>query len=119
MPDRFEDHRGYIQDLLGGPIDGVTEIFTRAGSIRGNHIHRETTQWTYVVYGILKVAWIEDDVLYYKDYGPHSLVTEKAGIPHAWKAMTDCLVLVITRGPRSGANYETDTMRLATPIPFL
>ncbi len=113
---RTEDKRGYIQDLLEGPIDGVTEIFTREGSVRGNHVHALTTQWAYVVYGILRVAWAEDDGTHVKEYGPHSLITEAAGVPHAWHALTDALVLVITRGPRSADAYESDTTRLKVPL---
>ena len=115
MADRFEDHRGVIQDLLG-PVDAVTEINTRAGAIRGNHIHQQTTQYTYVCQGELTAAWIEDDGVHEKTYGPGSLITERAGIPHAWRAETDCTVLVLTRGPRSGEAYESDTTRLERPI---
>lgn len=115
MADRFEDHRGVIQDLLG-PVDAVTEIFTRAGAVRGNHIHQKTVQYTYVCSGELTAAWIEDDGVHEKTYGPGSLITEPAGIPHAWRAETDCTVLVLTRGPRSGSAYETDTTRLERPI---
>jgi len=116
MADRFEDERGVIQDILAGPVDQVTEIFTRKGSVRGNHIHLETTQWTYIAYGSLRVAWVEDDGVHQKVYGPGSLITEAAGIPHAWKAEQDTMVLVFTRGPRSGEAYETDTRRLERPI---
>lgn len=115
MADRFEDHRGHIQDLLGS-VDAVTEIYTRSGATRGNHVHRETTQYTYVCWGELRAAWVEDDGVHEKTYGPGSLITEHAGVPHAWKAETDCMVLVFTRGPRSGANYESDTDRLEVPI---
>ena len=34
-PGRFEDDRGVIRDLLVTPLDGVTEIRTRKGAIRG------------------------------------------------------------------------------------
>jgi quercetin dioxygenase-like cupin family protein len=41
------------------------------------------------------------------------MIEEPAGIPHAWKALDeDTIVLVFTRGPRSGQAYETDTQRL-------
>jgi dTDP-4-dehydrorhamnose 3,5-epimerase-like enzyme len=116
MADRFEDERGVIQDILPGPIDQVTEIFTKAGSVRGNHVHLKTTQWTYIAWGSLKVAWVEDDGVHEKNYGSGSLVTESAGIYHAWKALEDTLVLVFTRGPRSGEAYESDTIRLERPI---
>jgi len=108
---RFEDERGVIQDLLGR-IDAVTEIFTKAGKVRGNHVHLRTTQWTYIVSGVLEVAWIEDDGVHSELYGRGHLVTEAAGVPHAWKALEDTVVLVFTKGPRSGEDYESDTQRL-------
>lgn len=113
--DRHEDERGVIQDLLEGPLDSVTEIFTRKGAVRGNHVHKETTQWTYVVEGKLLVAFRPrgGSVIRECEYGPGELVLEQAGVPHAWKALEDTTVLVFTRGPRSGANYESDTQRLA------
>jgi quercetin dioxygenase-like cupin family protein len=118
MTDRFEDHRGVIQDILSGPIDQVTEIFTKAGSVRGNHIHRQTVQWTYIAWGSLLVAWDDGSGAgpQQKQYGPGSLITEPAKVPHAWKALEDTLVLVFTRGPRSGEDYESDTHRLERPI---
>lgn len=112
MPDRFEDERGVIQDLLDGPIDSVTRIFTRQGAIRGNHIHEHTTQWVYVVSGELLVAEGTEHRL----HGDGDFFEERKGLPHAWKAMSDCTVLVITRGPRSGQNYEMDTRRLDVPL---
>jgi quercetin dioxygenase-like cupin family protein len=108
---RHEDARGVIQDLLG-PVDAVTEIVTWEGGIRGNHVHARTTQWTYIVDGLLRVAWTEDDGVHTCQYGPGNLITEAAGVPHAWQAVTDCRVLVFTKGPRSGGDYESDTRRL-------
>jgi quercetin dioxygenase-like cupin family protein len=111
VADRFEDERGVIMDLLG-KIDAVTEIITRAGAVRGNHVHLRTTQWTYVCWGLMTFAWTEDDGVHTRAGRPGDLIEERAGIPHAWKADTDCRVLVFTRGPRSGAAYESDTQRL-------
>jgi quercetin dioxygenase-like cupin family protein len=121
MADRFEDERGVIQDLLG-PVDAVTEIFTKAGAVRGNHVHAKTTQWTYIVSGRL---WVvkqaggdsgENPMLEGLIATPGRLVAELPGIPHAWRAVEDTTVLVFTRGPRSGEAYESDTQRLAVPL---
>lgn len=112
---RHEDERGVIQDLLG-QTDAITEITTRAGAIRGNHVHKLTTQWAYVVSGEMLFARLEDDGLHTAVYGTGALVTEHAEVPHAWKAVTDCTVLVFTKGPRSGEAYEIDTQRLENPI---
>ena len=109
---RFEDDRGVIQDLLETPLDAVTEIFTHAGKIRGNHYHKLTTQYTYVVSGRLRVvtsdgAFLHDDV-----YGPGEMACEAPGVWHAWEALEDTRVLVFTKGPRSGTHYEDDVFRL-------
>lgn len=114
MSDRFTDDRGTIQDILTGEFDSATEIYTREGGIRGNHTHKETIQWTYVVYGALHVKMrgeggIEDEAV----LTAGDLHCDMPGIAHAWQAMESTLVIVFTKGPRSGANYESDTQRLA------
>lgn len=108
MADRFEDERGVIQDLLTGPISSVTEIYTRAGHVRGNHIHPRTHQWVYVVDGELQASHGGQVVTRH----PGDFFREPSGEPHAWRAVSGCRVLVITQGPRSGENYESDTIKL-------
>lgn len=108
--DRFEDKRGVIQDLLVN-VDCVTEIFTRKDAVRGNHMHKRTTQWAYVVSGRMLMASDHDGAVHQQSYGPGELVPELPGVPHAWKALEDSTVLVFTRGPRSGEDYESDTYR--------
>ena len=110
---RFEDSRGVIQDILGPPIDAVTEIFSNKGAVRGNHCHQITTQWTYVVSGELLVATRRLRGKQHEQvYTQGELMTDLPGIWHAWQALTDCTVLVFTRGPRSGQDYESDVIRL-------
>lgn len=109
---RFEDRRGVIQDLLGG-IDAVTEIRSRAGAVRGNHVHHHTTQWTYIVEGHLRIVTRDPgggggDRVYY----PGEMACEEPGVSHAWEALTDVVCLVFSKGPRSGDDYESDTVRL-------
>jgi uncharacterized RmlC-like cupin family protein len=111
MTDRFEDERGIIQDLLG-EVDSVTEIFTRGGAIRGNHVHRQTEQWTYIVSGSMLTAQGTAGKAGHRMAVTGDLLYEPAGVPHAWKAMEDTVVLVFTKGLRSGENYESDTERL-------
>lgn len=115
MADRFEDERGVIQDLFG-KVDAVTEIFTRSGAVRGNHYHQHTIQWTYIISGKMIFARMEDDGVHQVTKGPGDMVTEPPGIPHAWKALEDTRVLVFTKGPRSGEEYESDTIRVEKPL---
>jgi len=114
MSSRFEDERGVIQDMLTEPVDAVTRIFTVAGAVRGNHVHHKTTQWTYVTWGrMLVVTRSTNGTLLERTFGPGDMFCELPGVAHAWKALDDTQVLVFTRGPRSGENYESDVVRLA------
>jgi quercetin dioxygenase-like cupin family protein len=106
---RFEDERGTIEDIIpGGKIDCVTRILTKKGAVRGNHYHKHTTQWTYVVSGRLLVP-SGGEML------PGQMRMDAPGEPHAWKALEDTVCLVFTRGPR-GEDYESDTHRLEEPL---
>lgn len=110
---RYEDERGVIQDLLVQPLDAVTEICTRKGAIRGNHVHDQTTQWTYVVSGRLRIATrAPDGTCTDVALGPRERACEEPGVAHAWEALEDTVVLVFTKGPRSGTAYESDTRHL-------
>ncbi len=111
MAKRFEDERGVIQDILG-PVDSVTKIFTKRGAIRGNHTHQFTTQWAYIVWGKLRVVHRGPEGTFDQEYGAGDLLVEGPGVAHAWEALEDTLVLVFTKGPRSGENYEDDVIRL-------
>jgi quercetin dioxygenase-like cupin family protein len=51
-----------------------------------------------------------------KVYDPGTMVCDEPGVAHAWKAIKDTEVLVFTRGPRSGEDYESDTERLKVPL---
>lgn len=112
MTDRFEDDRGVIQDLFdGGPV-AVTHITTLEGAIRGNHVHRLTTQWTLVLKGRLLIS----NCGITAEFRSGEIANHAAGMAHAWKALEDTECLVFTRGPRSGEDYESDTYRLAEPL---
>jgi oxalate decarboxylase/phosphoglucose isomerase-like protein (cupin superfamily) len=114
----FADERGSIADILEDePIEHVSVIHTRRGAVRGNHYHRETHQWVYVIEGALRcltrdangrevqaVARAGD--VYYS--GPYDA--------HAIEALEDSVMVVMTRGPRGGREYESDTFRLVEPL---
>jgi quercetin dioxygenase-like cupin family protein len=116
MPDRFVDERGEILDILPGPIDCVTRITSVAGAVRGNHRHLHTVQWALVLSGRLLVVTEDGESRTRREYGPGEMAEDRPGTAHAWKSLTDTVVLVFTRGPRSGADFELDTERLKVPL---
>lgn len=113
----FKDSRGTIADILDGtPLNAVTIITNKKGAVRGNHVHKKTIQYTYVVSG--RIRYVS------KGKGPKRSVTMRPGdlavsLPgeaHTTVALTDATFLALAHGLRHGKEYEKDTYRLATPL---
>jgi uncharacterized RmlC-like cupin family protein len=114
--DSFVDARGEIRDLLRDcQLDSVTQITRVKGAVGGNHWHEQSTQWIYIVYGILRVVTHNPGDSHHEDtlYFEGDFFFDPPGQRHAWEARTDLCCLVFTQGPRSGTHYESDTHRLA------
>tara|TARA_B100000900_G_scaffold221765_1_gene188229 strand:+ start:139 stop:516 length:378 start_codon:yes stop_codon:yes gene_type:complete len=114
----FEDDRGTISDIiLNERIDYVTIITNQKGAIRGNHYHKETVQFLYVLEGSVLVASqkknnnIEEKILIKGD-----LLFNEAYEAHAIKSLNESKLLILTRGLRGGKNYEADTYKLSKPL---
>jgi quercetin dioxygenase-like cupin family protein len=114
----FVDDRGEITDLLRDvEIDSVTLIRTRKGGIRGNHYHRETVQYSYILEGTVRwVTQVPGGERQERLAKPGDLVMSPPNEYHAMIAEENAVFLVLTRGPRGGKNYESDTFRLAQPL---
>lgn len=115
----YADKRGNISDLLNFKqpvIDSVTRIRSFAGAIRGNHYHKETAQWTYIVKGKTRVVTVEADKRQEEICCSGDTIHHRPGEAHAFEALEDTEWLVFTKGPRSGKDYESDTFRLETPL---
>ena len=118
MPVSFADDRGEIVDILmNSPVEYATIITAKKNAVRGNHYHKDTYQHLYVLEGKLRVRTqmpgenVEEAVLEKGD-----LIVNTPNERHAFEALEDSVFLVLTRGPRGGENYETDTYRLSKPL---
>jgi len=114
----FEDERGSITDILRQePIDYVTIITSKKGALRGNHVHKETVQYGYVMEGKLKaLSQMPDEPVRTTVLEIGDMIVNVPNEGHAFEALEDTTFLVLTRGPRGGENYEDDTFRLETPL---
>lgn len=115
----FKDARGEIRDLITHtPVDAVTLITCVKGAIRGNHYHKKTTQYDYILSGTL--TCVSKDM----KSGKQTRTLLKAGDvamhppyeAHAFEAVERSVFLSLTKGPRNGADYENDTIRLEKPL---
>jgi quercetin dioxygenase-like cupin family protein len=110
----FEDERGKISDIITGKeIQHVNLITFKKGAIRANHYHKESFHFNYVLKGSLKIV-TEDfkGVTESAVVGTGDLIEIPQMVKHALTALDDTDLLVFTRGPRGGENYEKDTYRL-------
>ena len=114
----FKDTRGIIVDLLEKKkINAITYITQNKGKVRGNHFHKKTTQWNYLITGRIKIVTkkknksVKQMILSKGD-----LVVTSSNESHAIKAIKYSEYLVFTQGPRGGEEYENDTFRLAKPL---
>ncbi|HEV7121679.1 MAG TPA: hypothetical protein VGN56_02515 [Candidatus Paceibacterota bacterium] len=118
-PVNFEDARGTIRDILTHtPIEHITIITCASGAVRGNHYHKETIQYDYVVSGRMKIlsrpAGQERVEAVVAEAG--TLVKHDLSEAHALIALEDSVFLSITEGTRGGDDYEKDTYRLDEPL---
>ena len=106
----FSDERGDIIDLLKEKVDAVTLITFERDAIRGNHIHADTTQWTYILEGLID-AYSQNSkgILVNQIFRSGEMFVSLPGEPHAMKALEKSKIIVLTKGPRSGEDYSTDT----------
>lgn len=122
----FQDERGQIYDVLkNAEFDSVSMIVSKAGTIRGNHYHKDTHQYLHVIKGSLKYWWIPTtepppDSKFKVKMKPMSVMAREGDVIytppdeiHAMKFLEEgTTFLVYTKGPRSGADYESDTFRV-------
>ena len=112
-----EDSRGAIYDLLEDEmISAVSEVTFTVGAIRGNHIHKVTSQWNYIVYGKLKVVVQDTKNTSTETLSEGDIFLIPPGEAHAMQALTETRILVFTLGARAGKNFELDNFRLETPL---
>ena len=114
----FKDARGEITDLLENEnINAITRITFRKGAVRANHYHKQTTQWNYVVSGSIKLVSQEPgEPVVETVMLPGDFVVTGPNVSHALVGLEDADLLVFTKGPRGGKEYESDTFRLETPL---
>ena len=110
----FEDDRGKITDILEHtPVDSVTMITCLKGAIRGNHYHKESVQFSYVLSGqILAYSQIPEEEVEFQVLKEGDMMESLPLERHALHAVEDSVLLIVTRGPRGGRNYEDDTFRV-------
>lgn len=114
----FCDDRGEIIDMVENEtINAVTLLTLKKGAVRGNHYHKKTYQWNYLLSGKIKFfSQIPGEAVKVSIMKKGDFILTKPNERHAIIGMEESELLVLTKGPRSGTEYESDTYRLDQPL---
>ena len=114
----FSDARGEIIDLIENDvINAVTIVTFKQGAVRANHYHKATTQYNYLLTGKIKlVSQVPGEQVAEAIMGKGDFIVTLPNERHALVGLEDSELLVLTRGPRGGKEYESDTFHLETPL---
>ena len=120
LKNNFKDKRGEILDIFTkNPKDHCTLVTFNKSAIRGNHFHKKSTQYTYILSGKLTMYEVKvnskgDKIgkLSKKIVKKNTLITHKKFTAHTFIAQEKSSILAFSDGLRGGKNYEKDTFRL-------
>ena len=110
----FVDKRGFIVDILyNTKINHVALIKSNKKSIRGNHFHKKTIQYTYVLDGKLYYFKKKGRSYQKKILKKGDLIKTMPLEIHAFKFLAKRnTLLIFSSGLRGGKDYEKDTFRV-------
>ncbi len=111
----FEDERGIITDVLNEKINHVGVIVTEKDTIRANHYHEKSTQYSYILSGKFEVLIAKhDNPKEVKKFiiGPGDLITIPPFNIHRFKAIEKAVMIDIISESRAGTGYEDDVFRI-------
>ncbi len=109
------DERGEITDLINEKLNHVGLITSKKDSIRGNHYHKLSIQYNYILSGKIEVtlAKVENPSETEKVIlGPGEFISIQPKIIHKVKAIEDCVFLDFISESRAGTGFEDDVVRI-------
>ena len=122
----LKDKRGFILDIFeNNPKDHCALVSFKKNSVRGNHFHKKSTQYSFILEGELIMITCKVDKngkflekKFKKIVAKNDLITHRPFISHAFKARKNSKILAFADGVRGGQNYEKDTFRLKDKLIF-
>ena len=120
----FEDNRGKIIDVfVNAPKDHCLIVTFRKGAIRGNHFHKKSTQFSFLLSGELDFYFAKVDKKSGKlkkikkiTIKKNTFITHKPYEAHAFRSKKSSVLIAFSCGIRGGKNYEKDTFRLKNKL---
>lgn len=108
------DERGRITDLLNENINHVGLITFSKGSVRGNHYHKLSKQYSYTLSGTFRVHVARIDSLNDVEeiiLNEGEIIIIEPGIVHVFEAITDAVMIDMISESRAREGFENDTVK--------
>lgn len=116
----YKDKRGLIADVIyNTKINHIAYITTKKNGIRGNHYHKKTIQYTFVLDGRIRYYYKKKSAKKVSNFilKKGDLIKSKSNEIHAFKTLSNkSVMLALTAGVRGGKDYEKDTFRVNSII---
>ena len=116
----FEDKRGKIIDVfVNAPKEHCLIVTFTKGAVRGNHFHKKSTQFSFVLSGELDFYFAKVDKkngklkkVKKRTVKKNTFITHEPYEAHAFKSKKRSILVAFSCGIRGGIRYEKDTFRL-------
>ena len=120
----YEDKRGKIIDIFVNlPKDHCSIITFNKGAVRGNHYHKKSCQFSFLLSGELDFYFGKVDKkngklkkLKKRTIKKNTLITHEPYEAHAFRSKKNSVMIAFSCGVRGGKNYEKDTFRLKNKL---
>ena len=121
LGERFEDERGYIQNVLEQSCGGVSIIVSYAGTSRSHHLHKKDAHWLLVLEG--EMQYLERPAGSTEEPARRTIrkgemVFTPELVEHSTYFPVDTTLLSMSRFERTHASHEADVVRVA-PLPYV
>jgi len=120
----FEDKRGKIIDVfVNSPKEHCLIVTFTKGAVRGNHFHKKSTQFSFVLSGELDFYFAKVDKkngklkkVKKRTVKKNTFITHEPYEAHAFKSKKRSVLVAFSCGIRGGIRYEEDTFRLKNKL---
>lgn len=111
----FTDERGEIFDILEERIGHVGMVTFVPGVTRGNHYHKISTQYSYILEGTVRLVTSNVDGSNRQEYilKPGTCTILPPLTVHTYTAVTEAKMLDLSTLSRNDDGYEKDTVKLS------
>lgn len=110
----YSDTRGVITDLVNEKLNHVGLISTNIGKIRGNHYHKRSIQYSYILSGKFEVLVAAVDDLKKVEkviLNSGEIIIIQPKIVHSFKAIENSIMIDMISESRASDGYESDVIK--------